>query len=211
MSSLIPTVRGSVKIEVLKDGKVIKTQETPNTLVLEAPKILLGNIIGPNLTEGVVADFPKSDNTRPTISAGGPDGPRTQLSVNYLSLGYNTTGQTESITVSANDTMPLQGSSKVTKLLTGVTLGEYNVQFVCSFDVTNETANRSYFEAALLCPSLTQGTLFVVPDPENDPFGDYVESEQVMFAHQTHTPLVASAGSTIRYTWTISMQEPSDA
>ncbi len=211
MSSYVPAVKGSIKIEVLTGGKVVKTHETPNTLVLEAPKLLLGNIIGPNLTDGDVADFPNSDNTRPTISAGGFDGPSSKLSVNYLSLGYNTTGQAEAVTVSANNTLPLQASTTVTKLLTGVTLGEYSVQFICSFDVTSETANRSYFEAALLCPALAQGHGIVIPDPENDEFGDYDEADQVMFAHQTHTPLVASAGSVIRYTWTISMQEPSDA
>lgn len=211
MASFIPAVKGSVKIEVIKAGKVVKSQQTPNTLVLEAPKIMLGNIIGPNLTGGDPADFTNSDSSRPVISAGGYDGPSSKLSVNYLRLGYvEGTDQVESVTVSANDTLPLGASLFVTKLLTGVELGEYSVQFICSFEVTSDTASRNYFEAALLCPALLQYGSSFMPDPEQDGSG-YDDLAQVMFAHQTHTPIQASAGSTIRYTWTITMQEPSDA
>lgn len=211
MASFIPAVKGSVKIEVIKAGKVVKSQQTPNTLVLEAPKIMLGNIIGPNLTGGDTANFSNSDPSRPVISAGGYDGPSSKLSVNYLKLGYvEGTDQVDPVTVSANDTLPLGASLFVTKLLTGVELGEYSVQFICSFEVTSDTANRNYFEAALLCPALLQYGGSFMPDPEQADSG-YDDLAQVMFAHQTHTPIQASAGSTIRYTWTITMQEPSDA
>jgi len=211
MASFIPAVKGSVKIEVIKDGKVVKSQQTPNTLVLEAPKIMLGNIIGPNLTGGDPADFTNSDPSRPVISAGGYDGPSSKLSVNYIRLGYvEGTDQVESVTVSANDKLPIGATLGVTKLLTGVSLGEYSVQFICSFEVTSDTASRNYFEAALLCPALLQYGSTFMPDPEQDGSG-FEEDKQVMFAHQTHTPIQASAGSTIRYTWTITMQEPSDA
>lgn len=211
MASFIPAVKGSVKIEVIKAGKVVKSQQTPNTLVLEAPKIMLGNIIGPNLTGGSTVDFTNSDPSRPVISAGGYDGPSSKLSVNYLRLGYvEGTDQVESVTVSATDQLPIGATLGVTKLLTGVSLGEYSVQFICSFEVTSDTASRNYFEAALLCPALLQYGSTFMPDPEQDGSG-YDEADQVMFAHQTHTPIQASEGSTIRYTWTITMQEPSDA
>lgn len=211
MASLIPAVKGSVKIEVITNGKVVKTQQTPNTLVLEAPKIMLGNIIGPSLTGGEPDAFTNSDASRPVISAGGYDGPSSKLSVNYLKLGYvEGTNQVESVTVSANDTLPLGATLTVTKLLTGVDLGEYSVQFICSFEVTSDTASRNYFEAALLCPALAPFSTSLMPDPEQEG-SEYDEADQVMFAHQTHTPIQASAGSTIRYTWTITMQEPSDA
>ena len=209
MASYIPAVRGSVKIEVLKEGKVVKTTETPNTLVLEAPKLMLGNIIGPDLITSNSVSFPQSDPTRPTITPDQFTGPTAKFSVNYLSLGYSLTNTVDSVTVSASDTLPLGASNTVTKLLTGVSLGEYSVQFICEFQVDESTASRNYFEAALLCPALLEfGTTFM-PDPE-DPGSGYDPSVQVMFAHQTHTPLQASAGSTIRYTWTITMQEPSD-
>ncbi len=211
MASFIPVVKGSVKIEVIKDGKVVKSQQTPNTLVLEAPKIMLGNIIGPNLTGGNTENFTNSDANRPVISAGGYDGPSPKLSVNYIRLGYvEGTDQVESVTVSANDKLPIGATLGITKLLTGVSLGEYSVQFICSFEVTSDTANRNYFEAALLCPALLQYGSTFMPDPEQEG-SSYDEANQVMFAHQTHTPIQASAGSTIRYTWTITMQEPSDA
>lgn len=211
MASFIPAVKGSVKIEVIKAGKVVKSQQTPNTLVLEAPKIMLGNIIGPNLTGGSTVDFTNSDPSRPVISAGGYQGPSAKLSVNYLRLGYvEGTDQVEPVTVSATDTLPIGATLEVTKLLTGVELGEYSVQFICSFEVTSATANRNYFEAALLCPALKPYVSIgmPLPDPEDS---EYSDQHQVMFAHQTHTPIQASAGSTIRYTWTITMQEPSDA
>ena len=120
------------------------------------------------------------------------------------------TDQVEPISVSANDTLPIGATLGVTKLLTGAELGEYSVQFICSFEVTDATASRNYFEAALLCPALAQSSLSFMPDPEQEGSG-YDEANQVMFAHQTHTPIQASSGSTIRYTWTITMQEPSDA
>jgi len=211
MTSFIPAVKGSVKIEIINNGKVVKTQQTPNTLVLEAPKIMLGNIIGPGLTGSGTADFSNSDSSRPTISAGGYDGPSAKLSVNYLRLGYvEGTDLVESISVPATDTLPIGSSLGVTKLLTGVELGEYSIQFICSFEVTSDTASRNYFEAALLCPALLEFGSSFMPDPEQEGSG-YDELKQVMFAHQTHTPIQASAGSTIRYTWTITMQEPSDA
>lgn len=211
MSSYIPAVKGSVKIEIITKGKVVKTQETPNTLVLEAPKIMLGNIIGPNLTGGSTSDFVNSDAGRPLISAGGSSGPSAKLSINYLRLGYmEGTDIVEPIDISATDTLPIGATLGVTKLLTGADLGEYSVQFICSFEVTDDTANRNYFEAALLCPALVQDGNAIAPDPEQEDSG-YDEANQVMFAHQTHTPIQASSGSTIRYTWTITMQEPSDA
>ena len=211
MASFIPAVKGSVKIEVIKAGKVVKSQQTPNTLVLEAPKIMLGNIIGPNLTGSDAANFSNSDASRPTISAGGYDGPSAKLSVNYLRLGYvEGTDQVDPVSVSATDTLPIGATLEVTKLLTGVELGEYSVQFICSFEVTSDTASRNYFEAALLCPALKPYVSIgmPLPDPEDS---EFMDDHQVMFAHQTHTPIQASAGSTIRYTWTITMQEPSDA
>lgn len=211
MASSIPKVRGSVKIEVISKGKVVKTQETPNTLVLEAPKIMLGNIIGPNLTGADEVSFSNSDASRPTIVAGGLQGPSSKLSVNYLKLGYvEGTDQVEQVSVSASDYLPIGATLSVTKLLTGAELGEYSVQFVCAFEVTEQTSSRNYFEAALLCPALMQYSSMLMPNPEEEGSG-YLESEQVMFAHQTHSPIQASAGSTIRYTWTITMQEPSDA
>lgn len=211
MASFIPAVKGSVKIEVIKAGKVVKSQQTPNTLVLEAPKIMLGNIIGPSLTGSDAVNFSNSDASRPTISAGGYEGPSSKLSVNYLRLGYvEGTDAVESVTVSATDQLPIGATLGVTKLLTGVELGEYSVQFICSFEVTSATASRNYFEAALLCPALLPYSTSLMPDPEQEG-SEYDETKQVMFAHQTHTPIQASVGSTIRYTWTITMQEPSDA
>jgi hypothetical protein len=208
MRSYIPHVRGSVRIEVLNsEGMLIHSQETPNTLVLEAPKIMLGNLIGPGLTGGAPAAFDSTDPQRPSIQAGGTEGASPRLSISYIQLGFvESPALPENVVVSPQDTLPLGASSTVTKLLTSANLGEYSAQFICSFDVTADTSSRSYFEAALLCPALDMQLELPLPDPEDAGFD---ESNQVMFAHQTHTPIQASSGSTIRYTWTITMQEPS--
>ena len=209
MISLAPVIKGSVKIEVLRDGLVVKSQETPNTLVIEAPKIMLGNIIGPGLTGAQEASF--GDTTgedRPVVSAGGLEGPSTKLAVTYLGLGYvEGTDQTDNIVVGPTDKLPLQANLSTTKKITSVELGEYSVRFICSFVVTEETATRNYFEAALLCPVLADNRTSNPPDPSDDSFSIL---DQVMFAHQVHNPIQANVDSTIQYTWTITMQDPSN-
>lgn len=212
MSSLVPVIKGSVKIEILRDGAVVHSHETPNTLVLEAPKIMLGNLIAPNLTGDTTASF--SDTTgqnRPVISAGGFDGPSSKLAITYLRLGYYEDGSSPAnVVVSPTDKLPMGSPDFVTMVLTGVSLGEYSVQFICSFDVDESSASRNYFEAALLCPALSDQYMSgPAPDP-NDPNSFFDEAHQVMFAHQTHNSIQADAGSTIRYTWTITMQDPSN-
>jgi len=212
MPSFIPAVKGSIKIEVITDGEVVKKHETPNTLVLEAPKIMLGNLIAPHITGNNLASFTNTDVNRPTISSGGTHGVNPNLAVTYLQLGYvEDPDPVQNVVVSANDSS-LGATLTVTKSLTDIELGEYSLQFICSFEVTNATADRNYFEAALLCPALNP--IVVVgpapPDPSDAQSG-FDSSHQVMFAHQTHTAIQASSGSTIRYTWTITMQEPTDA
>lgn len=206
MSSLVPKVRGFVKVEVIKQGKVTYVHETPNTLVLEAPKILLGNIVGAGLTtEGDT--FSSTDPARPSIPVGGSHGASNRLTVSYLKLGYAlTSNDAGGIAVSADDTAMGSGTT-VTRKLTNANIGEYSVQFICSFDVTADTESYNYFEAALLCPALSDQADMGIPPEPTDP--SFSEDNLVMFAHQVHNPVQASEGSTIRYTWTITMQEPS--
>jgi hypothetical protein len=207
MNNLIPAIRGSVTVDVLVGDRLTYTHTTPNTLVLEAPKLILGNLIAP----GLVSDgdtFINTDSGRPTITPGGLEGPTRRLSVSYLKLGYvEAPAEAEEVVVSPEDQVT-GATLTVTKKLTSAELGEYSVQFICSFDVTDDTESYGYFEAALLCPAL--GTLTNgddLPDPEVPDSGFNAE-DQVMFAHQTHRLVRASVGSTIRYTWTITMQEP---
>lgn len=209
MKSFISNIRGHIRVEVLSpEGLVISSEETPNTLILEAPKIMLGNLIGPGLTGSSTEPFTNSVSGRPLIEAGGSVGPSSRLSVNYLKLGYVVDPDpVETIAVSASD-LDTGATLTVTKLLTDAELGEYSIQLICSFAVTSSNEDRSYFEAALLCPALLPSEPSDMPDPE-DPNSGYDESKQVLFAHQVHSPIQGSAGSTIRYTWTITMQEPS--
>tara|TARA_Y100000310_G_scaffold337267_1_gene423918 strand:- start:973 stop:1584 length:612 start_codon:yes stop_codon:yes gene_type:complete len=202
---MIPGMRGLVKIEVITDGKVVYESITPNTLVLESPKILLANLVAHSLA-GAADSFANSDPARPTITPANL-GPTSKHAVTYLTLGYYIDGQNPAnITIAATDTA-MGATNVVTKLLTDVNLGEYSVDFVCSFEVGNGEQVRNYREAGLLCPALEDHSSDAPPDPEA--VGTtYDATKQVLFAHQIHNAVQANVGSTIRYTWTITMQAP---
>ena len=211
MQSSALSLQGVVTIEVVTpEGETIYKASKNNTLVKEAAKILLGNIL-PYISG--VSDSRSFSNTandgRPTISAG-EGGPNNLLAVSYVALGYYLDGESDPglSAVAASDlTMQVASSRLVYKALTDFTLGQYSVSYIASFTVDQSTEDRNYVEAALMCPvGAAIGHYFAIPDPDG---GQFDSTDLVMFAHQIHSPVQASEGNTIKYTWTISMQEPS--
>ena len=213
MLSKVLGLQGTVVVEVITpEGEVILKSAKKNTLVKEAPKILLGNILP--YINGVSDSRSFSngaDSGRPTISPG-DGGPNSTLAISYVALGYYEDGEADPnlSAVTINDTSMQVASNRIThKVLTDYTLGQYSVSYIASFTVDQSSENRNYVEASLMCPALAMGSgsgYMEIPDPDG---GLFDPSELVMFAHQIHNAVQASSGSTIKYTWTISMQEPS--
>jgi hypothetical protein len=209
MHTLIPTLRGSVKVEVFDKERLLYTATNPNTLVLESPKLLLTGLIPPELAVG--AGSFTAQTGRPAITPPGNvwDDPRHNHAVSYLILGYYEDPPLPSITVSATDTA-MQSPDTIAKKLTSVELGEYSVDFICSFQVQAGQDTYKYIEAGLLCPALSTSmydNITGAPDPEVNPT-TYNIADQVLFAHQTYDSVQANVGNTIKYTWTITMQAP---
>ena len=88
MTTYVPEVRGSVKIDVIKDGEILETQESANTLLLEAPKMMLANIVGTGLLDYLGSTSSSATIDMLPIQAGRPairlknDGPRIYNTVN---------------------------------------------------------------------------------------------------------------------------------
>jgi hypothetical protein len=201
-------LRGEVTIEVISpEGEVVYKSTKPNTLVKESPKILLGNIV-PHIS-GVSGenDF-GNDAGRPAIGPKG-SGPSSKLAVSYMSLGYYVDGTLAPnlAAVSAND-LVLSSDNLYHSPMTDYALGDYSVSFMSSFGVDANNESRRYVEAALMCPALSDGAELGNGDIPIEGEPGFGAADLVMFAHQTHNVVQASVGSTIKYTWTISMQEP---
>lgn len=209
MQSRVLGLKGLVTVEVITpEGEVIYTGTQSNTLVKEAPKILLGNILPYLAGVSNNRSFSNTPNDgRPVISPG-EGGPDSHRAVSYVALGYYEDGEANPglAAVTPNDlTMQVSSDRVAHKVLTDYTLGQYSVSFIASFTVDAGTENRNYIEAALMCPALSDDgpmTFAAIPDPPT-------LNHLVMFAHQIHSPVQANEGNTIKYTWTISMQEPS--
>lgn len=213
MTTYVPEIRGSVKIDVLKDGEIIQSQEASNTLILEAPKMMLANIVGDQLLDYIDDSTTTTINMLPEIS-GRPairlrnNLPRTYNTVNYLRLGY-TTGTDPvptGITASADD-LAMHSSQTVDLNLTRVELEDYAVKFICLINVDHSIADRKYYEAALLCPALENN--ITSSSAVSATSTTYQEAEQVLFARQVHNAIQADIDTTLRYTWTIAMNPPS--
>ena len=207
------SLQGVVTVEVLNpEGDTIYKTSKGNTLVKEAPKILLGNILPYiNSVSGNRSFSNTANDGRPTISPGS-GGPNSYLAVSYVSLGYYEDGEPDPglAPVTTSDLSMQVAANRVThKVLTDYTLGQYEINYVATFTVDQNTENRNYVEAALMCPALNPDGpqhFSEIPVPGGGVFDD---THLVMFAHQIHSPVQASEGNTIKYTWTISMQEPS--
>lgn len=213
MQSNALSLQGLVTVEVITpEGETIYKSTKNNTLVKEAPKILLGNILPYIMGVSDSRSFSNTANDgRPTISPG-DGGPNSTLAVSYVSLGYYEDGEPDPslAPVTANDlTMQVASDRIVYKVITDYTLDQYSASYVASFTIGSGDEDRNYVEAALMCPALAMGSgssYVDIPDPEG---GMFDSTELVMFAHQIHSPVQANEGNTIKYTWTISMQEPS--
>jgi hypothetical protein len=205
MRTTLPPLRGSVKIEVLDNAKIIYTTTNPNTLVLEAPKLLLAGLVPPTLHDSNSSFTYTSPRPELSTGAGGVFGRHT---INYLELGYYTGATAPSVSAGATD-LSLGSPDTVTKSLTSVALGEYSIDFICSFVVASGEETRKYLEAGLLSPALRASYDIYSGAPAPTDVVSYDAADQVLFAHQVHSEVQANVGNTIRYTWTITMQEPS--
>ena len=208
MKSTISPIKGHVKVEVIEPSGNSKTVvDKKNTLVKEAPKAILGQLVAPTLLSSNTT-FPKTDASRPDIIAYAA-GPQSNNSIGYMKFGYYTDSESvTSITVAATDsTMGSASDHVVTEVIDSSTIQEYSVQFVCEFEVTNTTATNNYIEAGLFTVGANYDTgtsALVAPS-----VAAFDNASLRMLAHQSHTAVQASSGSTIRYTLTLTMQEPS--
>jgi|11BtaG_2_1085332.scaffolds.fasta_scaffold02191_2 hypothetical protein len=208
MKSTISPIKGHVKVEVIEPSGNCKTVvNKKNTLVKEAPKAILGQLVAPTLLSSNTT-FPKTDASRPDILAYAA-GPQNNNSIGYMKFGYYTEGESAtSITVAATDsTMGSASNHVLTEVIDSSTIQEYSIQFVCEFAVTEATATNNYVEAGLFTVGANYDTgtsALLAPSA-----GTFNSASLRMLAHQSHTAVQASSGSTIRYTWTLTMQEPS--
>lgn len=202
-------LRGEVTIEVISPGgEVVYKSTKPNTLVKESPKILLGNIV-PYISGTSGNKNFGNDAGRPVI---GPkdSGPSSKLAVSYMSLGYYEQGNLAPnlSAVSAEDTALSPDLDKYHSPITDYDLGDYSVSYISSFQVDDSNESRRYVEAALMCPALSNGAELGTNRLPVEGEAGFDANDLVMFAHQIHNVVQAGSGSTIKYTWTISMQEP---
>lgn len=205
MFTSIQGLQGHIKVEEVKGDSRVTLVDKKNTLVKESVKVLLSQLITPGMVTNNT-QFPREDNTRPIVygwNAGGVP----YNSIGYMHFGYYEEGETvPAITVSSSDSELFQPANRQRKLkITSVTVNEYNVKLVCSFEVIASTSNYNYVEAALYTVGSNTDSGGAVVDPTDV---SYDSATPIMFAHQSHTAVQASVGSTIVYTWTISIQEP---
>lgn len=208
MKSIISPVKGHVKVEVIEpSGKRKTLVDKKNTLVKEAPKAILGQLVAPTLLSSNT-NFPKTDAARPDIVAYAA-GPQNNNSIGYIKFGYYTDSEdVATITVAPTDyAMGSASDHTITEVIDSVTIQEYSLQFVCEFVVTSSNNTNNYVEAGLFTVGAnydSANTSLVAPTAVG-----FDSASLRMLAHQSHTAVQASAGSTIRYTWTLTMQEPS--
>lgn len=207
MYTNIPGLIGHVKVEKIENGNRVTLVDKRNTLVKESPKIILSQLLTPSLVADNTA-FDKQDNARPDVYAWA-SGPSHYNSVGYMHFGYYEDGEADpEIVVSSTDYELSSVAIQTVKLpITSITVQEYSVKFVCQFQVTQATATHNYVEAALYTTGDNLDDTGTVLDPTD---GDYSSNTPLMFAHQSHTAVQASTGSTIVYTWTVAMQEPTN-
>lgn len=207
MYTNIPGLIGHVKVEKIENGNRVTLVDKKNTLVKESPKIILSQLLTPSLVADNTA-FDKQDNARPDVYAWA-SGPSQYNSVGYMHFGYYEDGEADpEIVVSSTDYDLSSASDRTVKLpITSITVQEYSVKFVCQFQVTNLTADYNYVEAALYTTGDNIDNAGTVLDPTD---ASYSSNTPLMFAHQSHTAVQASTGSTIVYTWTVAMQEPTN-
>ena len=207
MKSIISPIKGHVKVEVIEPSGHSKTVvDKKNTLVKEAPKAILGQLVAPTLLSSDTT-FPKTDPARPDIIAY-TAGPQSDNSIGYMKFGYYADNEpVTSIAVAATDyNLGSASDHAVTEVIDSSTIQEYSVQFICEFEVTNDTATNNYIEAGLFTVGSNYDSAtsaLVAPDA-----AAFNNASLRMLAHQSHTAVQASSGSTIRYTWTLTMQEP---
>ena len=205
MKTKIPLLRGHIKVEIIDpEGLSTTVVDKYNTLVKEAPKLLLAQLVTPG-THANGATVPTSGG-RPNVNVFAAGG-TSNNALGYLRLGYYIEGtNVPSITVDAADHTMTQAAPGLvaTKKIDSVTVEGFAIKAICDFQVTTGTANYNYLEAGLYTvgTNYSTGTLLAFSDAAYD------AASSLMFAHQTHTAVQASAGSTIRYTWTITMEEP---
>lgn len=208
MKSTISPIKGHVKVEVIEpSGNSRTVVDKKNTLVKEAPKAILGQLVAPTLLSSDTT-FPKTDPARPDIIAYS-SGPQSNNSIGYMQFGYFENNEPiGDITVAATDQGMGSASDHIlTEVIDSSIIQEYSVQFICEFEVTNSTATNNYIEAGLFTvgANYDSGTSSLVAPSSNS----FDSASLRMLAHQSHTAVQASNGSTIRYTWTLTMQEPS--
>lgn len=208
MKSTISPIKGHIKVEVIEPSGNSKTVvDKKNTLVKEAPKAILGQLVAPTLLSSDTT-FPKTDPTRPDMIAYAA-GPQSNNSIGYMKFGYYADNEAvTSVSVASTDqSMGSASDHVITEVIDSSTIQEYSVQFVCEFEVTQATATNNYIEAGLFTVGANydsgNGSLVAPSDNQFD------SASLRMLAHQSHTAVQASSGSTIRYTWTLTMQEPS--
>ena len=207
MYTNIPGLTGHVRVEKIEDGTKVILVDKKNTLVKESPKIILSQLLTPSLVADSTA-FDKQDNARPDVYAWA-SGPSHYNSVGYMHFGYYEDGEADpQIVVSSSDYALSSAADRIVKLpITSITVQEYSVKFVCQFQVTENTADYNYVEAALYTTGNNLDNAGTVLDPTD---ANYSSNTPLMFAHQSHTAVQASTGSTIVYTWTVAMQEPTN-
>jgi len=207
MKSTISPIKGHVKVEVIEPSGNSRTMvDKKNTLVKEAPKAILGQLVAPTLLSSNTT-FPKTNPARPDIIAYS-SGPQSNNSIGYMQFGYYEDGEPiGNITVAATDQgMESASDHIITEVIDSSNIQEYSVQFICEFEVTNSTSTHNYIEAGLFTvgANYDSGTSSLVAPSALD----FDSASLRMLAHQSHTAVQASSGSTIRYTWTLTMQEP---
>jgi|LauGreDrversion4_2_1035121.scaffolds.fasta_scaffold00118_11 hypothetical protein len=184
---------GRVEITVVdKTGRVIKSSR-PNTVIVDASRVLLAQLIPSSLTSNNSV-IPRSGRPDVEIPSTGPDSGN---SIAYLIVGYTTGDSVPDGAAATNlDTEMVSDNTYIAKLQT-LEVSSNSLTFGVAINVTSETSNRKYFEAALY----TAG-----PDNTNIPDSPNMEN-MLMFAHQVHSLVSAPEGSTINYSWTIAIPE----
>lgn len=207
MFSLIPTLVGLVTVHVKTPEGLNFQFSNPNTLVLEAPKLLLSNMIPYPFSANT--KFPSSDPNRPQVGIPTTSQPSVINTLGYMRFGYFLDSESATTpTVSALDSSMYSASNRqVTKAITGTSLNEYGIDISCEFEVLSGEQDRNYVEVGLYSVGQNNevSSQTALIDPSSN---SYDSTSSIMFAHQAHAAVQASVGSTIKYTWTLTMQAP---
>jgi len=190
------SVSGRVTISVTDSVGTRVVSDKSNVIIQDAARILLSGIV-PSTALSSDTPFPASDAGRPAVLAYS-SGPSNRNSIAYMELGYvGTEDPLPAVVVSRDDTALSEDASKEYIPVSHATLGDHSVVLTATKSVDAESANNQYFEVGLK----TSGA----EDPQLPPEDD---SATRLFAHQVHGAVTASAGATIQYQWTISINPP---